>query len=523
MKLYEGRGQKILGLLVQEFKDIGLEPIAQKLGYNAGSLNSAGSLRGNSLEPLESVKQAEILRPGELLFKRASGSNFFVFARVHGRSIDLTWYDPYTESEAWLYSHKEIVQVHSVSIFSLTVDSDIEKIKIKAQKSLSHKDEDSYFLAMHGHCGRWDGYDLQAIHMDDGKSDAVTMARNMVLYQTDYNMAFSHHNNFFRLELDENGEVLNLKSDVFDSIYNMTAEIGMETIPAVELTLPMNRAGDNGPHFLIFMADLDTASQFYKDVLSHKDSLYPPLGPKVNIWGTLNNLKHKYIAKGKMFVCLAHPACNTTLPGVGIINRIASRDIRLDIAEQKIIDFVNGVAMFNMSVPPQILKFENPSDANYFSGLLQEFNFGKELRLNSINLAYAQHLHNKSVADQRRGRDIFMFCEIDEHIWQDVRYDGSVDLLAQGHNMLILPKGMKRLTGPEVVQFLANYREDADIKFKPIIFYDRSQGYPEIVPSRRWMPFFDKLKLNIKRGWEFFRSAWYVVGDALDRVKRMTR
>lgn len=215
------------------------------------------------------LRSAELVDVNELVYNRGIGadgkdngrSNFNIFVKLDGEQLKVFFTNPnYSQKAAQLSKH-ELHRLHVVDNFG---HGWLEPIMGDLIATSAKKADGAYFFVGHGHSGFIGNYNLLDNHWDDGFSEYVDITRKHMQYNTDVHGCGMHNNfdlNFFRQRMQ------------------LELGAGIVSLPSLELTLCLNKRGDNGPHENLWFASFSEAQKFHNKFLTTRRGKYPPYGP----------------------------------------------------------------------------------------------------------------------------------------------------------------------------------------------------------------------------------------------------
>jgi hypothetical protein len=349
------------------------------------------------------------------------------------------------------------------------------------------KPEQAYFADLHGHTGFIGDYDMLTHHWDDGFSELTDIVRKHVQYNYDID-ARGCHNNFI--------------PEFFGYQMQLESAAGIVSMPSLELTLCLNKAGDNGPHENLWFASITAAKDYHEEFLTQRRGKYPPYGPNAP-YEELVKYNKKLIDKGMLAVGIAHPAA---APIISWLGRVSVGDWDLAELERHVKEEVHGIGAFNLDISPsnylkfdsrqpperriKKLRIDNPSENEYFTGLIRKWGTGETLLVEALNMAWAQEMREKL------GK--FIYADHDMHDFSKVGYDYSIHGLGKMYNILDFtaqgPRGSKP-SPAEIVALLQSMR--ARERIKTFIPYNPKTG--DLLETRNYYASF----------WERVGEKWY--------------
>ncbi|RME78879.1 MAG: hypothetical protein D6769_03805 [Methanobacteriota archaeon] len=346
------------------------------------------------------------------VFKRANGSNYFVFLAIDREygALHILFYNPAEPSLSRKFDRGDILRKHSIYPSS-DDNSFIEKCLHEISVFSELKKHTDFFLWTHNHAGYVEqgGKLLSLIDMekgairgangplDDGMSDSFDIMMSAALFCGDF-YAITSHNHF--------------NSQLFGELDSFGKELGIVAVPGVEITMPpyaylpedveflkrqvreeLKSRGEsinntllpspyfyygyseesvakfissfanlesvknarlprliNGPHITVLFSTAKIAEEVQATLLAKRDVLYPPFSsPGIELWKTLATLKNKY--GHNVLVIVAHPFCSEHLPAVGIADRAKIGQIQLKVIDDLIHrGWIDGIAAYNPSL-----------------------------------------------------------------------------------------------------------------------------------------------------------------------------
>ncbi|VVB98679.1 Uncharacterised protein [uncultured archaeon] len=268
---------------------------------------------------------------------------------------------------------------------------------------------------------------------------------------------------------------------------------GIVSLPSLELTLCLNKWGDNGPHENLWFASFAEAQNYHNKFLTTRRGKYPPYGP----WAPYEELiacNRKLIEKGQLAVGIAHPAA---APIISWLGRVSVGDWDLKELERHVREEVHGIAAFNLDISDGTLGFDNPSERKYFADLIAKHKTGSSFGYHALSMAWS--------AEMREKFGKFIYADHDAHDFALVDYNYSIHPLGKMYNILDFTKEgarAKKPTSAEVVALLIS--PQAKERLQTFIPYDNTTG--QLLASRN-----------------YYSSFWEGVKDKWDSVKRVAK
>ncbi|MFN3909872.1 MAG: hypothetical protein ACK4J0_01400 [Candidatus Anstonellaceae archaeon] len=416
----------------------------------------------------------QILKPNELIYNRGISqtgedngkSNFFVFVKFKPLYFTLFFFNPDFSSRAIELKPTEIyIKLHITGFSSSEFEKAIKKINLYAEK----KPTTSYFVLLHGHVGFINGINMLTNHYDDGLSDMLTILRQLMVHHYDID-ASGMHNNFIQ--------------ELYFYQYNLEQKAGIVKFPSVEVTIPINRKGANGPHENIWFGSIKEGLEYHKRFFRSRMGKYPPYATTKSIKKLLNY--NKTLAKEKRAAFgIAHPAYFVNTSWLG---RVAAGQWSLSALEEHVQENIQGIGAFNIdSYSFRELKSSNPSEMKYFMDLVEKWKTANSTYFNAVNMAWAQEMRQKY--------GVFPYADHDIHKYEDFSYGGSIQGLGKMLNVLhfpSLPLRTKKPSPQEMVELM--HSKDRTEKIEAFIPYNPKTA--NLVSSRLHLAFKDLLKKN---------------------------
>ncbi|MEM4366593.1 MAG: hypothetical protein QW035_00470 [Candidatus Anstonellales archaeon] len=492
--------------------------------------------------------------------KEGEKSNFFVLVKFSKKELEIIFTDPLGPSEGGLTLKPEDL-LRIVSLKNFKSEEEMDKAIGEAisliKEAASHKPENVYYAQMHGHWGCTRGKLLIDLLIDDGCTRESTIIANMLLWHTDFD-ATGHHNHFLRalyndvsaveealgitkvpaievtmpLHLYENFAVerfvkeLNSKREALGippyekiklpimingwyalsgvlkllSKYKKIAERYNET-PVGKVSsifIPMPEL--NGPHIMLYASSPEIMDEIEKTFFSKRTSEYPPLAPTIEMEAFFKILRQKY--GNKVSFMIAHPACSSALPAVGLLDRVAKEEISLEEAERIASEYAQGVACFNPSLSDdEEIKFskDNPYKEAFLFILRDNSPISSENikpTQNAMNLAWSKYINKKY--------GLVQCYDPDEHYYPPaLKRKPSIPDIGYGRTVL---KGSLNPSPSAFVDFMHSAKKgekkmEAEVFWAPKTLKPKdSDPYvvPAIVPERSHKSFWQKLVKMVK-------------------------
>ncbi len=464
-----------------------------------------GIVDGEKVRALQKDK-GTVIYDNETIFNRALGedkkqSNFFVFMRrikdERGSSkVEVYFSDPEVKNEQnTINEKKEDYLIREVFVMGDENDA-ARRVAERIAKCAEKKPKNEYRKISHGHWGkigdRWIA--------DDGVSRFEDVIRTMMLYHIDYD-ATSPHNSF--------------EEEVFDFLSNLEKLIGIEKIPATELTAAFPPDGPNGPHLLLWMADKETAAGIKNEILERRKNLKMiSYFSGMTIWEMLPVIG-KYRDDKKLALGIAHPANFTSkiLPiyNIGLLSAIKKGKLDISTVEQ-IVAMSDSVGAWNPCMNENI-----PLDPTFFKGYVAPMihrNLGiKRMTTNAINLAFSFEMRNKY--------NVYTHFDPDDHTTMPMNYDCGGDKYGMGFTQIIVPpriyEGLKAKPNSRELIEMIRKRE---IVMKSVQYITKTNDEVRIANSRKDIPIgkvelFERLKKASMRRYinaltnDFWNMLWH--------------
>lgn len=428
-----------------------------------------------------------------------SKSNFNICVLDTGKRVRIWFSNPDESVEAAKYDFNKFISSFSFSAGSS--DKFVAQATDAASAASLLKPENAYRIFIHNHLASLSGVQLNSMGKmyDDGCSSDGAFLYNIILNHGD-SATLTSHNNF-----------------LFAAWKMFAAEAeryGVNTIPGFEATLPIFQfepwlAGaaecrthnPNGPHIVLLFKSPETAGEFWGRHFSGREQYRyaPSASSGVELVKIYDEIERNYA--GEIARLVAHPACEVTLPDVGIANRVAKGEISVSEMESIILRS-QGIACFNMTLDDAPLNFQlyreqvdgcahfddaekarrhrNIGEAQaYFASLLEKHSLGIKLSPNNVNMALAKEFKGK----------VQSYVDTDSHnfdwgytdAWLASWMIRSMGLLSQGHNTLWLPTSpAQKPSAEEIVRFLCDPGSMPGAKWSARIFSEMKDGLVKI-------------------------------------------
>jgi len=411
-----------------------------------------------------------ILHDNETIFNRALGtdkkqSNFFIFMRriiKDGKSKVVVYFsDPELKSEEKLRVEKRKDYLIREVFISGDENEAARKITNRILHCSQKKAKNEYRKISHGHWGKI-GDEWIA---DDGVSRFQDVLRIMMLYHIDYD-ATSPHNAF--------------EPHVFDYLSAVENELGIIKIPSTEITASFPPHGLNGPHFVLWIADKETAIGIKNDILDKRTDLkMRSYFAGMNIWEMLPIIG-EYQVKGKVALAVAHPinVYSNALPmyNIGLLSAAKSEKISIAAVED-IVSMSDSVATWNPCIVEN-LHMDSKPFKNYVEPMVEEHLGVKEITSNAVNLAFALRMQEKY--------GVYTHYDPDDHKTLPMDYNCGGDKYGgMGFTQVTIPEETYKLLGakPSSEQ-LVKMIHDRSLSMNSIQFTVRENGGIKIASSR---------------------------------------
>ncbi|MEM2963698.1 MAG: hypothetical protein QXW70_03630 [Candidatus Anstonellales archaeon] len=442
------------------------------------------------------------------------GSNFFVLLETAGDKFRAFFLNPDESREAAALAYKHTVISLSEKM-GLKGTKFIDTLVEAVQRESSKKPKNVYFIQMHFHLGKIDKVLLNTTKMmlDDGVSSFGSCAINAAFAHTDYFIQ-TMHNNF--------KYILFLKMEKTLSQANITALPGIEaTLPLYfrEPWLPSKHTGPNpnpnGPHILLIGNSPQLEREIYeKYFIGGYYDYAPSTHVTKDAEKILSELTQNY---GKrLLIVVAHPACDSKLPEVGLLERILYGEISVEKGLDLVRKYAQAVAFFNSTVDPyDFVDFEkikskvkstfegrnnaelyrrmsNINEAESFVNLILNkwsAKYGTKLSKTTLNLAFCQEM-----AERFRTQKIY---ESDSHSQPRLYFflaNGKIfywlkqiNDFGKGHTRLWLPPNSnKRLSPQELVALFHDLKDgkETNARLDAIIYSQMQDGILKISKER---------------------------------------
>jgi len=443
-------------------------------------------------------------------------SNYFVMALRTKDSLRVFMSNPDESDAATNFGYDKLV-IHLKYSSGKDCEAFVSNVIDATMKYSGLKPELSYRIFLHNHLSEIGGEMLNVVHgmRDDGRASDRAFLQNLLLFNADIGIA-TCHNHF-----PEKG---------WRVLASESLKYGVRTVPGTEATLPLSEydsrllppydkmPSPNGPHVLLLFDSPELASSFWQENLSNRIFSYAPCASQgVELLKLYDIIDKKY---RDHTLCLpAHLACDPMLPDVGLVNRLAKGEIRVDemIA---ILNRSQGISHFNAVVGKTPLDFEayerqvldcrffsddektrriaNIKEAHlYLKDLLVRHRLGTVFAPNNINIALAREFSAAGFMDTD-GHDFdWLYTKAGRLFW----FNREPGLFAAGHNWIRFKEPPIKPPGVEFLfKYLRDYKECKSGNLmgveeaKPKIYYvlDKKTGVSDIAPGRKNVPFLQK-------------------------------
>jgi hypothetical protein len=393
-------------------------------------------------------------------------------------------------------------------------DEFVQKVMQTTDMLSAKKAESSYRIFIHNHLKEMGGVVLNSGNKDmkdDGLSSDQALLLNIILHNGDY-CSVTLHNNFLR--------------KAWEKLAAEALKYGIQIIPGFEATMPTyqfpgwlagtdlkNRRNLNGPHIVLLFPNAGEAEQFWKEYFSTKrPAAYAPLASAdVELMPMFYTIGGRY---PNIAIVCAHPACDTSLPDVDPLSRLAKGEIDMNYLDQ-MMSRVHALEMFNTTVKQgqsyglsdylgQVRSNGYFDDAEknrrgrniyaafrFFSNLVLGRDWKKgepapPLDLIRLNMKFAEYCSSKYKSFKLVGTDSHHF---NEHyakagpLFWFVRDMGS---FAQGHNVLKLPEvPSAKPDAAQIVSFLNKRSEIPGAEWGTVLFAETTEDGRTTITKER--------------------------------------
>ncbi|MFH1393838.1 MAG: hypothetical protein ABII71_03975 [Candidatus Micrarchaeota archaeon] len=337
----------------------------------------------------------------ELIFNRGldgKSSNFCILARRHDDGkLTLYFYDP--DQNGLELKREQFIR--SITLEKDASRGEVEQAIWQAKGAAMHKKPDHFFFVPHSHFGAitppmGSRQAMQGlVPYDDGVSSLTDNLRKALFYHSDY-YALTTHNSF--------------EKQMFNLMSKSAALLGLMAVPSVELTAPLKEP--NGPHILLWMANIEAALEVREDILYKRvpnsmASFFSGMG----MYDMLDIL-FRMQGKDQLALGIAHPvnfnSPNLPIPIVGLFSAVETCALSLDEALLLSQRF-DSIAMWNASLYAKNaeMRVSEPKLRKFLKEINREHIGNPNLWVNQTNLALATELN--------RANGINTHFETDEH------------------------------------------------------------------------------------------------------------
>jgi hypothetical protein len=347
-----------------------------------------------------------IIYPGsELVFNRGldgKKSNFYVFViKQRGGSYTLNYYNPDPKG-VWLSRDGFLRKIKiPAEAPDQTINDAVQCIVDESKK----KKDNEFFFAPHNHFGCLSPpfidrsgkmREPKLVDHDDGVSFLTDNVRKAVLYHTDY-YSLTSHNSFSW----EAFRFMTLAGDSF----------GFRPVPGMELTAPLK--APNGPHVVVWMADVSVARLVKKAILDRGRRLdVPAYFTGMSMAGMLSRL-FAFQRRNLLALGIAHPvnfnSPELPIPMLGLYSAVGRGALTLDQANEYAKRF-DSVAMWNASLCSKAveMRIKDKELKAYLKYVNGKHIGNRRLWVNQTNYALAMELREKF--------GLYTHFETDEHM-----------------------------------------------------------------------------------------------------------
>ena len=450
----------------------------------------------------EKGKALPVVRDDEFIFNRGIGSsksNFFVFLKGDSEGVTIFFGNPAAPKGA---------RPQELDVRFRFVGGDIEEAVEKAAEKVlrysSMKLENDYRAVTHHHWGFVGGTRL----IDDGVSRFEDNLRMMMRCHMDFDMSTPH--NTLETRLDRHLMIrLGIHRDAIKLLRIIEEGLGIVKVPGVELTMPIQAKGPNGPHVCVWLADKDAMGVFAEEILAKRDpalkmqSLFSPSPNTVGMgFSEMRAVLQKMMRLGMCAVGIAHPINynSESLPvlDVGLI----SASVHGGMSFVEAIEFARecqAVGCWN----PTMSNDEIPTRGREWRGLRPRFvewmdehntnekhgHYWVRHDSNSLNMVFAEHM--------QRTYGVGMMFDGDDHQTRPLRdskgeFNPGGDIMNMGYTRVVIEKEqMEKLaaegrkpTSKEIVSWLVG----KSAHMEAVVHLMQGAGVPTIEPWRRSIP-----------------------------------
>ncbi|MFH1470192.1 MAG: hypothetical protein ABIF01_00425 [Candidatus Micrarchaeota archaeon] len=449
------------------------------------------------------IRDNPLSKPNEYVYNRGIGrngepngkSNFFVFVKLKGRSLEVMFSNPgYTEKSIDL-TPSQIRKTHLTAGHSKAwVDEVVGSVLVHASK----KPDNVYFAVLHGHWGSINGVNLIEAKIDDGFSRDFDIIRQMMFYNYDFD-GTGHHNHIVK--------------ELLLHVKELERRVGITKVPGCELTISFTSGGLNGPHHLLWFANDESALEYARKVLKNRDYQFPAYAASVDR-GEILKVTREMRESGLLAVGLAHPFQVNALASAGLLNRARRTDYSFQDAISYIGESIDSIAAFNLKCQGgKAIGFDAP-DQKFALELVQKwYSRAMQMTPNVLNRALA--------LEMRERFGIKIHVEADEHYYPSVERDLTVHSLGKMWNVVDISRTSlsAKPTQSELVSLITSRKSDAIYPFMP--FKVTNNGNIDLVDSRNNETTIQNAKETIAKIKSRFLEAPSLLHDLYISVKRM--
>ena len=427
------------------------------------------------------------------------------------------------------------------------------KVARKAEELSAKKAGNAYRIFLHNHLADMGGVELNngeggGLMKDDGISGDSALLLCAILHNADY-VAVTSHNHF----IIEPWKKFAIEAEKY----------GICLVPGIEATLTIHeydpwlagtREGSqptpNGPHTLLLFDSPELADEFWHGHFSERPYDYAPNASKgVGIDKVYSDIERNY--PGRIAILAAHPACETVLPDVGLLNRLSKGEI--SVGELRaLLERTHGMELFNAALdesPFQLEDYMHQVDecqhfdreekvrrkgnivaaAKYLQEIVLRHLGSAALTPNNLNLALAKEYGGSKTciagSDSHNFNWLYTsFSFITRFFW----FIKDMGAFGQAHNTLWLAKEQEQKpSAADIVSFIAgsilpaSKTKLAGAEWKARVFSEMKDGAVRVTEARGDIAWTQKVfDFAENLYYKIFKQGKVLAGDTFKQAKK---
>jgi hypothetical protein len=428
-------------------------------------------------------------------------SNFFVFMKQNGETIEIFYTEPRSDEASLAFTHEDLYKHRVLSVNMPNLEKAINEVIEEISYVAGGKFEEDFRMQTHHHSKYL--FDSSWEIFDDAKSNIGDVIRKAMLYHTDIWNLTPHNSSDPRVHA------------ILDSV---CISLGITYVPGTEITGTNHKTGTNGPHIVVMLGGYGAGTveeRLRRQVLKKMNKA---LRMESYLMGAdfdyIENWLQAQRKTGTLAFGYAHPINNSSvhigneryIAQIASTGIVSSDMIPFDQTKELILKS-DCIAAFNPSMSGNEMNSQitDVEVKLWLYGLIRKYKLGENLTANACNLAVAKWAEENGIGS---------FYESDEHVTTPTdQYSTGNDGFAKGFTRALLRKELferlstecRKLTASEFVKAV----HEKAIKLHAKIFYVINDGTIELAKARTEETAYSKIErfwLKIKQGWHYFTA-----------------